>query len=185
MKQSEKERLRARLKWVSLYESIKNAGTVCRRCGISRPTLRKWPKRYANEDISGLEDLSRRRKNILQKKVFEDQEKLIIGLRLNRRLGVRRIQSELKRNYDFSVSLSTIHKYLKCNNIPYLQKKRAYRKRAKRYNCKIPGERVQMDVCKIAAGIYQYTAIDDCTRYKVLAIYKRRTSKNTIDFIEN
>ena len=42
-----------------------------------------------------------------------------------------------------------------------------------------------MDVCKIADGIYQYTAIDDCTRYKVLAIYKRRTAKNTINFVEN
>jgi hypothetical protein len=43
---------------------------------------------------------------------------LILDLRLNRKLGVRRIQSELKRNYDFSVSLATIHKYLKRNNIP-------------------------------------------------------------------
>jgi transposase InsO family protein len=168
-----------------LYEDIKNAGIVCRRCGISRPTLHKWLKRYANEGISGLKDLSRRPKNNSTRKVLVNQEKLIPDLRLNRKLEIGRIQSELKRNHNFSVSLATIHKYLKRNNIPYLQKKRAYRKRAKRYNCKIPGERVQIDVCKIAAGIYQYTAIDDCTRYKVLAIYKRRTAKNTIDFIEN
>jgi transposase InsO family protein len=166
-------------------ESIKNAGIVCRKCGISRPTLRKWLKRYANEGISGLEDQSHLPKGNLTRKVFKNQEKLILDLRLNRKLGVRRIQNELRRNHDFSVSLSTIHKYLKCNNVPYLQKKRAYRKRAKRYNCKIPGERVQIDVCKITSGIYQYTAIDDCTRYKVLAIYERRTAKNTIDFIGN
>jgi transposase InsO family protein len=42
-----------------------------------------------------------------------------------------------------------------------------------------------MDVCKIANGLYQYTAIDDCIRYKVIALYKRRTAKNTLDFIEN
>lgn len=41
-----------------------------------------------------------------------------------------------------------------------------------------------MDVCKIAAGLYQYTAIDDCTRWKVLALYKRRTAKNTLDFLD-
>ncbi len=41
-----------------------------------------------------------------------------------------------------------------------------------------------MDVCKIASGLYQYTAIDDCTRYKVLELYKRRTASNTLDFLE-
>ena len=41
-----------------------------------------------------------------------------------------------------------------------------------------------MDVCKIAGGLYQYTARDDCTRYKILALYKRRTALNTLDFLE-
>ncbi|BET32761.1 hypothetical protein WCIBmN4_04600 [Wolbachia pipientis] len=41
-----------------------------------------------------------------------------------------------------------------------------------------------MDVCKIASGLYQYTAIDDCTRYKVVTLYPRRTAENTLDFLE-
>lgn len=41
-----------------------------------------------------------------------------------------------------------------------------------------------MDVCKIASNLYQYTAIDDCTRYKILALYKRRTAINTVSFLE-
>jgi hypothetical protein len=28
-----------------------------------------------------------------------------------------------------------------------------------RYNCQLPGERVQMDVCKIGNHLYQYTAM--------------------------
>ena len=32
--------------------------------------------------------------------------------------------------------------------------------------------------------LYQYTAIDDCTRYRVLQIYKKRTASNTLDFLE-
>jgi transposase InsO family protein len=40
-----------------------------------------------------------------------------------------------------------------------------------------------MDVCKIAPGLYQYTAIDDCTRYKVLRLYSRRTAANTLNFL--
>ncbi len=35
-----------RLKWVKMYKETGDFGLVCRRCGISRPTLRKWWKRY-------------------------------------------------------------------------------------------------------------------------------------------
>lgn len=47
-----------------------------------------------------------------------------------------------------------------------------------------PGARAQMDSCKIALGIYQYTAIEDCSSYRVLRCYSRRTSGNSVDFIE-
>lgn len=52
-----------------------------------------------------------------------------------------------------------------------------------RYQRSIPGERVQMDTCKIAPG-NQYTAVDDCTRYQVLRVYPRRTANNTLDFVD-
>jgi hypothetical protein len=58
------------------------------------------------------------------------------------------------------------------------------RKHLKRYAKEIPGERVQMDTCKIAPGLYQYTAIDDCTRIRVLAVYKRRSAANWLLFLE-
>jgi len=35
-----------RLGWVKLHEQTQDAGLTCRRYGISRPTLRKWWKRY-------------------------------------------------------------------------------------------------------------------------------------------
>jgi len=41
-----------------------------------------------------------------------------------------------------------------------------------------------MDTCKIGPGLYQYTSIGDCTRYRVLRGYKRRTVANTLNFIE-
>ncbi|MBJ3778271.1 helix-turn-helix domain-containing protein [Acuticoccus sp. 2012] len=42
------------------YERTGDAGLTCRRCGISRPTLRKWWHRYRANGIAGLEDRSRR-----------------------------------------------------------------------------------------------------------------------------
>jgi hypothetical protein len=35
-----------RLNYIKLYQELGNAGLVCLRCGISRPTLRKWLERY-------------------------------------------------------------------------------------------------------------------------------------------
>jgi transposase InsO family protein len=40
-----------------------------------------------------------------------------------------------------------------------------------------------MDTMKIRPALYQYTAIDDCSRYQVLGLYKRRTATNTLDFL--
>jgi hypothetical protein len=37
---------------------------------------------------------------------------------------------------------------------------------------------------KVAPGVFQYTAIDDCTRFRILGLYKRRTAANTQLFIE-
>lgn len=175
---------KTRLGWIKLYEELRDAGLVCRRCGISRPTLRKWLKRYQCDGLDGLKDLSKKPKNSPFLKITFEIEQIILSLRNDRKLGVRRVQSAIKRQPGILLSLATIHKIFKRNAIPYLQKKRHYRKQVKRYNCNIPGERVQMDVCKISSKLYQYTAIDDCTRYKVLALYRTRTSTNTLDFIE-
>ena len=41
-----------------------------------------------------------------------------------------------------------------------------------------------MDTTKIAPGIYQFTAVDDCSRYRVLGVYNRATAANTLDFID-
>ena len=56
MKQKEKQRPI----WVKLYEQTQNAGLTCRRCGISRPTLRKWWRRYQDQGETSLQSLSRR-----------------------------------------------------------------------------------------------------------------------------
>lgn len=175
---------RKRFKWITLYEKIGNAGTVCLKCGISRPTLRKWLKRYEAEGIEGLKDRTKKPHNSPNKKISDKEEQIILNLRDKRKLGARRIQSELKRHHDISLSLATIHKILKCHNRPPLKRKRRNKKGIKRYTRPLPGERVQMDVCKIAPGLYQYTAIDDCTRYRVLGLYPRKAAKYSIEFLE-
>ncbi len=175
--------IQQRLQWVKMYEESGDAGFVCRRCGISRPTLRKWANRYKQDGIPGLESQSRRPLSSPGIKITDELRALILEMRVKRNLGARRLQTELIRLHQIHLSTATIHKVLSEASVkpivPYRRKKDF-----QRYERPIPGDRVQMDTCKITPGIYQYTAIDDCSRYRVLRCYSRRTAANTVDFIE-
>jgi transposase InsO family protein len=175
--------IRRRFRWVQLFEELKNCTQVCLRCGISRPTLRKWLERYQQRGLDGLVAESRRPARSPATRISDRERKWITELRA-RGLGSRRIQSELKRSHDFDVSRPTIEKVLKtCEPRPCLVRPPA-RKGSKRYAKEIPGERVQVDTCKIAPGLYRYTAVDDCTRIRVLALFNRRTAANSLQFLE-
>ncbi|MZI00452.1 DDE-type integrase/transposase/recombinase, partial [Dickeya dianthicola] len=177
--------IQQRLLWVKLYETSGDAGLVCRRCGISRPTLRKWWHRYLVQGIVSLENHSRRPKRSPATKTGPNEVALILELRTLRNLGARRIQSELKRLRSLSLSLAmaTIYKILCRYQVKPVVK---FRRKADfiRYERPVPGDRVQMDTCKIGPGLYQYISVDDCTRYRVLRLYSRRTAANTLDFID-
>jgi antitoxin (DNA-binding transcriptional repressor) of toxin-antitoxin stability system len=41
-------------RWIELNERVRDAGMVCRRCGVSRPTLRKRWRRYQAQGTAGL-----------------------------------------------------------------------------------------------------------------------------------
>jgi transposase len=172
-----------RLRWVQLVEQGKNCTQVCLQCGISRPTLRKWVERYRATGPDGLMSKSKRPHRSPACKVSEQERTWIAELR-KRGLGSRRIQSELKRSYDLELSRPTIEKVFQSLEPRPRLVRRLARKGRKRYAKEIPGERVQMDTCKIAPGLYQYTAVDDCTRIRVLALYKRRSAANSLLFLE-
>ena len=90
---------RTRLGWIRLYEQVGDAGLVCRRCGISRPTLRKWWRRYQAEGEAGLGARSHRPHRSPGRKVLAEQEELILRLRRERKLGIKRLRNELVRRH--------------------------------------------------------------------------------------
>lgn len=175
--------IKIKLEFIKLYEEKQDAGYVCRRYGISRPTLRKWFKRYREKGLEGLKNESKKPKSSPNLKLTSEILTKIKIYREDRKLGGRRIQSELLRNENIKLSVSIIHKALKKLEVkPIVRTKRS--KKFKRYSKNIPGERFQMDVTKIKNGLYQYTAVDDCTRYRVLGLYPRKTAKYTLEFID-
>jgi transposase-like protein len=79
------------------------------------------------------------------------------------------------------------------NRLPASQRHQRREQRWKRYEKQRPGHHVQIDVTfiePITTGparrqrYYQYTAIDDCTRLRVLRIYPRSDQKTAIQFLD-
>lgn len=178
----EKQAQRARLSWVRMYEETKDAGLTCRRCGISRPTLRKWWTRFQAKGKLGLVSESPQRLNLPEKKVTPEREELILRLRRERKIGAKSLQSELERHHDLKLSTATIWEVLHRHKVALLRKPKIPEVPL-RHNRPLPGDRVQMDTCKVGKNLFQFTAVDDCTRLRVLGVYPARTAKNSVDFL--
>ena len=78
--------MKARLGWIKLYQEKQDFGYVCRHCGISRPTLRKWYNRYEAKGIEGLADMSRKPHISPNKKLKENLVTRILELRTKRNI---------------------------------------------------------------------------------------------------
>lgn len=119
--------IQQRLVWIKLYKQTKDFGLICRRCCISRPTLRKWWKRYLEFGIEGLLSQSKRTHTSPNSKVTKNIEELILELRRTRILGARRLQSELLRLHEISLFIATIHKVLAKHQVKLVKKFRRKR----------------------------------------------------------
>jgi len=118
----------------------------------------------------------------------------IIYLRQNYHFGPAKISMYLRRYHDVQVSQSGVWRILKrldLNRLPASQRYKRHDRKWKRYEKPMPGHAVQVDVKFIAPlasssrkKYYQFTAIDDCTRLRVLRIYDKLNQKTAIQFAD-
>jgi transposase InsO family protein len=165
---------------------------TCRYYGISRPLFYKWKRRYEDEGLDGLRDRSRRPKTSPKATPTEVVGK-VIYLRTNYHFGPQKISMYLQRYHDIEISVSGVWRILKrldMNRLPTSQRYKSHDRRWKRYEKPLPGHQLQIDVKFIAPvggrkrRFYQFTAIDDCTRLRVLRIYERLNQKTAIQFVD-
>jgi len=173
-------------------DTTQNVSQTCRYFGVSRKTFYKWKARYEEHGEIGLCDRSRaphRSANATPANVIGK----ILYLRKKYHFGPERIARYLQRYHQVSIAASSVHRIL-CrhglNLLPASQKYRRHKQRWKRYEKQQPGHRLQVDV-KFLERIpgtrkrfYQFTAIDDCTRIRVLKIYDACNQKTAIEFID-
>jgi transposase InsO family protein len=169
-----------------------NVARTCRYYGISRQCYYVWLRRYEELGPAGLRDRSNR-PHFSPSATAEEVVGKIIYLRQNYHFGPYKIAMYLRRYHEIEVSTSGVWRILKrlaFNRLPTSQRYKRHQDRWKRYEKPQPGHRVQVDVKFIAplTGVrkryYQFTAIDDCTRLRVLRIYERLNQKTAIQFMD-
>ena len=171
-----------------------NVAMTCRYYGISRQTFYKWLSRYQADGPQALKDRSRRPK-VSPNATHVDVVGKILYLRKNYHFGPEKIAMYLARYHDVTISKSGVWRILKrldMSRLPTSQRYKRLDKRWKRYEKQLPGHQVQIDVKFIQPikGVtprkkyYQFTAIDDCTRLRVLRIYPRLNQKTAIQFVD-
>ena len=85
------------------------------------------------------------------------------------------------------VATETIQRVFRDIGVPHLVKTRRRRpKQLKLFEKERPGDSVQVDVKVVTrdrSKWFQYTAIDDCTRVRVLRLYKRQNHRSSLAFL--
>jgi transposase len=189
----QQRKIRHRLAVLRHAEEVSgNVAATCRYYGISRPTFYKWLHRYEELGEAGLRDGSSKPLHSPNETRVEIVGK-IIYLRSHYHFGPRKIAMYLRRYHDVTISPSGVWRILKrleMSRLPSSQRYKRHQQRWKRYEKAQPGHRIQVDVKFIEPlpgarrKHYQFTAIDDCTRIRVLRIYDRNNQKSAIQFID-
>ena len=170
-----------------------NAAMTCRYYGISRQVFYTWYRRYETEDLAGLRDRSRRPQYCPHETPAEVVAK-IIYLRQNYHSARRRspcTSSATTMCRSASPGCGASSSGWTSAACPPRSATNGTTRKWKRYEKPMPGHAVQVDVKFIAPlssssrkKYYQFTAIDDCTRLRVLRIYDRLNQKTAIQFAD-
>jgi transposase InsO family protein len=189
-KQIQARKVKARLRMLQHAQRVSgNVSQTCRFFGVSRSLYYIWKKRFEKKGPDGLRDLKRRPHHI-RYRIPPEIVSLILRIREERRYGAVRTSLYLQRHYHAYVSPTTILKLFHRHHVgPISQKK--YRPGPKPADAplQVPGRSVQLDVKfvprvgRARQRFYQFTAIDEATRFRVLRIYDHNNTKTAIEFL--
>ena len=160
-----------RLKLLQAATSAGNVARTCRHFGISRKTFYKWRQRHGEHGDAGLADRARAPRHS-PRATSADVVSKILYLRQHYHFEPGKIAAYLKRFHGVSVACASVHRMLQRHGM-----NRRHAHRWTRYEKAQPGHRLQVDVKFLEripgtrTRLYQFTAIDDCTRIRVLKIY--------------
>lgn len=160
---------------------------------VTRQSVHRWIARY-DGTLESLMDRSRRPHGHPNQHTEKEIRQVLSVWHHNKNLGLVCIWVKLRQNFGYKRSVTALYRLLRRQGlIPPPARKR--RRKAKPYEpILMPGERIQIDVkyvprkCLVGslAGkkLYQYTAVDECTRWRYAAIYDELSTWNSVHFVK-
>jgi len=192
------EEAKKKLKILDWYRGHgRNISLTARRFGLTRKSVRIWRNRFDRLGPVGLNELSRRPKNIRRPITSWQIVSETVKLRQQYPAWSKHKLNVLLKRKGLEVSESTIGRILKRKGLidkKVSQKRKwaALRPKARfprGFKISSPGDMVQVDTKHInligGRKIYQFTAIDVLSKKRVLEYHLSLSSKNGADFLKS
>ena len=169
-----------------------NISQIARINKVTRQSVHRWIARY-DGTLESLMDRSRRPHYHPTQHRPEEIRRVLSVYRHNNTLGLVCLWVRLKQRFGYKRTIPALYRLLRREGvIPPPDRKR--RHKSKPYEpILVPGERIQVDVKHVPKGclvgslagknVYQYTAIDECTRWRFAAIYDELSAWNSMHFV--
>ena len=193
MKVKEKQDIRRKMRVFEYAEKIGSVRKACRYFGIARSGYYVWKQKYKALGETGLINHKPCPEN-LRLRMSKEVEDKILYLRKHYHFGPDRIAMYLKRYHGIVVSGAGAYRALKrngLNRLPRNTPRRSPGPSYKLYEKQVPGHHIQMDVKFLTfmrderrIRRFQYTAIDDATRIRVLKVYAKHNQDTAIAFAD-
>jgi transposase-like protein len=170
------------------YSFKKGVSEAARRYHISRKTIYVWRKRY-DGTWKSLVERSHRPHHHPNEHTAEEKEMILRRYPRYKNDLIRLWDSLRKSGYtrSYTSMLRVIRKWVK----PEI-KKRSARKNQPYQRAEYPGQKVQIDVKYVPTRCvtngkkyYQYTAIDECTRFCYRELYEEHSTYSSKKFLNN
>lgn len=175
-----------RERWLKLHlEGNLSIKELSARSGFCRDTLHRWKKMYMKSGLEGLKEKSRAHHShphVTKPEIV----KRIREIRLEHDFCAQKIRFRLLKE-GIKMSSRGIHKVLKREKL-VRTKRRMPRSDIWKPKSVVPGELIEIDVALMkkykGKWIFQFTAIDSCTRWRFLKFYSEQHSLNASRFLE-
>ena len=179
----------ARQRYLEYFKKHKNATKTAIRYKISRKTLYKWLKRYDGTWQSLIEQ-SRRPHSSPRAHTSEEIRQIRRLAKKHRWEDLILAYQEMREKYGYTRSYCGFKRIVAKLKAEKGNKKRKGRKNKPYQRAEYPGQKVQVDVkfvpetCIVdGQKYYQFTAVDECTRWTYRQMYDEHSTYSAEDFL--
>lgn len=165
--------------------------------GVSLSSVKRWCSKYDGSDWRSLVERSHRPHHNPHRHTKKEERKIKKAFeKCYERYGWYGVYEELKRK-GYKRSFSGMVYAAKRMGLKEKRTKKPPRKQTRRYpELLMPGEKIQIDVkevpynclrgdaLKYGRRFYQWTAIDECTRYRFVYAFEEHTPEDTVKFLK-